>query len=215
MRSIRSVPCTGSEAKVVSGPSLLVDEILRLCEASSIKELVQTTWADDTSALSARSSTRAALYLKRRPQPAVGASLRSGAPESNPVVYSSPRIGLDLSHPGTTPDREHPRVVFVAKPYRYFVRPELLIKNGRAQILLGVRAALLASGLINDDDSEESCAEVVKVMGIKAPAVKKLLEEYEGGKKAGRLESFVGAKGKGVGASPGTYLRMMGLLSRE
>lgn len=173
---------------------------------SSIKELVQTIWDEDTSAFASSShSSRPALYLKKRPS----------AP-GNLTIYKSPRIGLELSHPGTTAELTHPRVVFVAKRYRYFAHPNLLVKNGRPQTLLGVRSAVIESGKADgEEDQDELIASIAQLTSMKANAVKKLLEEYDDGKAKGKLESFVGPKGKGVGSQPAAYMRMMGLLSRE
>ncbi|KAG6885596.1 hypothetical protein C0992_005019, partial [Termitomyces sp. T32_za158] len=85
LRSLRRV----SDSKVISGPSLLVDEILRLSNAADIPELVEKKWKGDTSAFGSRPNS---LFLRAR----------ASFSQPKAAVYRSPRIGLELSHPGTT-----------------------------------------------------------------------------------------------------------------
>ncbi|KAG6903603.1 hypothetical protein DXG01_016447, partial [Tephrocybe rancida] len=59
LRSLRRL----SDNKVISGPSLLVDEILRLSSAADIPELVEQKWAKDTSAFGSRPVS---LFLRPR-----------------------------------------------------------------------------------------------------------------------------------------------------
>lgn len=196
-----------ADGKVISGPSLVVDEILRLSRAKNIAELVREKLLLDTSAfpsLSSSSSSRSAsLAFKAIAVPA----------SSKPEIYNSPRIGLDLSHPGTTPLATHPRVVYLSRPYRYFTHPTLLTANGRVQTFVGLHRALVKSGKFAADDNAE-CAELVRLSGMKRPVVEKYLAEFRHGAEAGKLKSFVGAAGKGACASPVTYLRMAGTLSK-
>ncbi|KAI6103836.1 hypothetical protein EDD16DRAFT_1693901 [Pisolithus croceorrhizus] len=70
LRTLRRYP----EQKIICGPSLLVDEILRASGASSISDLVTGVWNDD-----------------------IGPSRLIPPSKTLQVVYNSPRIGLDLS----------------------------------------------------------------------------------------------------------------------
>jgi hypothetical protein len=213
LRSMRR--CTDST--LISGPSLLVDEILRRSGASSISDLVQNKWSGDTSALSARKHFPS-LYFEQR----------SAEDLSSSPVYSSPRIGLDLGHPGTTASVGHPRVTFVSRPYRYFVSPSMLTANGRIQTFIGILAYHLHerqespissrsistghSPVLSEDS--ELCQDISTTTGIKIPTVKNYVEDYEIGRAKGTLSQFAGQVGKGVGRSPARYLRMMGTLDR-
>lgn len=132
--------------------------------------------------------------------------------EASLTIYRSPRVGLDLANPETTDSATHPRVVFLSKPYRYFVHPHLLISNGRSQTFLGVYHALLPANGVLDDALKQ---ELVSVTGLKAPTVTKYLADYMTGYHTTTLRSFLGAAGKGASAAPGTYLKMMGAVDRK
>ena len=203
LRTLRRI----SDSKVISGPSLLVDEILRLSGAARIPDLVEHLWGGDTSAFPPASygskPSSVSLYLRPITAPA---SVKS-------PIYRSPRIGLDLSHPGTTNSPTDPRIVFISKPYRYFVHPELLTSNGRSQTFLGVYRTCLASGR-HDDSGLALRRELVRLTGMKEHSVIKYLADYQSGIDEGNLQSFIGASGKGASASPATYLKMMGALAR-
>jgi len=203
LRTLRRI----SDSKVISGPSLLVDEILRLSGAARIPDLVEHLWGGDTSAFPPASygskPSSVSLYLRPVTAPA---SVKS-------PIYRSPRIGLDLSHPGTTNSPTDPRIVFISKPYRYFVHPELLTSNGRSQTFLGVYRTCLASGR-HDDSGLALRREMVRLTGMKEHSVIKYLADYQSGIDEGNLQSFIGASGKGASASPATYLKMMGALVR-
>jgi hypothetical protein len=191
------------DQKVISGPSLLVDEILRVCSASNISELVSVKWQGDIAALSAPSQPRSVyMYLRKRP-----ASSLTTSP-----VFRSPRIGLDLSNPETKINLTHPRIVFVGKLYRYFTYPELLIVNGRVQTFVGLYLALV-EGKKYKPGSLEFRNELTKLTGIKDMTVANYLSDYQFGFEKGNLADFIGAVGKGVSASASAYLRMMGTIS--
>ncbi|THH02811.1 hypothetical protein EW145_g6695 [Phellinidium pouzarii] len=199
-RSIRRV----ADDTVISGPSLLVDELLRVCGATSIAELINERLANDTSAFSSiTSSLHRTCSITLVP--------RSPAQGRKPIVYSSPRIGLDLSHPGTTITPSDLRIIFIQKSYRYFLYPALLTANGRPQTFLGLYILLLEAEIINE---EGVLGEVSKLSGLKRSSVDKYVSEYRRGKKSGKITSFVGLAGKGASSSPTTYLRMMGTLAR-
>ncbi|KAG5636123.1 hypothetical protein H0H81_009055 [Sphagnurus paluster] len=198
LRGLRRI----SDNKVISGPSLLVDEILRLSHAVSISELVAQKWANNTSAFQARP-----LSLFLRP--------RSALASPPPTVYASPRIGLDLSHPGTTTSPDHPRVVFLPRLYRYFTHPELLTANGRTQTFLGVLRTCRSTTCKGQDLGDVRLRkEVMRITGLNEATVSRYIENYKGGVDSGRLKAFVGVQGKGASSSPPTYLRMMGALER-
>ncbi|KAG1766915.1 hypothetical protein EV702DRAFT_980502 [Suillus placidus] len=191
------------DQKVISGPSLLVDEILRVCSASNISELVSVKWQGDIAALSAPSQPRSVyMYLRKRPTSSLATS----------TVFRSPRIGLDLSNPETKANPTHPRIVFVGKLYRYFTHPELLIANGRTQTFVGLYLALV-EGKKYEPGSLKFRNELSKLTGIKGTTLAKYLSDYQLGFEKGKLANFVGALGKGASASASAYLRMMGTLA--
>lgn len=223
LRSLRGLPKgrahSNPKAISVSGPSLLVDRILELSGAFSISELVQSVWGGDTTAFkpptSSSSSSRSSyLYLKRAASPA----------SPLPQIHKSPRIGLDLSHPGTTVPTSkskltelHPRVRFLPKTYRYITRPKELTK-GRAQTFYGFIHETLdcSPDLLNRSLSGDKrfCATLAAGMGLKGAMVEKYLREYETGRRDGlkHLKSCIGPGGKGAADSPASYLKMMGAL---
>jgi hypothetical protein len=133
---LRTIRRTTTGGQIISGPSLLVDEILSVSRAESISDLVQNKWKSDSMALLATpSSARASLYLKKR----------SRRKESSSRLYRTPRIGLELSHPSTTASPNDPRIIYISKPYRYIAYPNLLTFNGRCQTFLGIYQACLDS----------------------------------------------------------------------
>ncbi|CAA7259414.1 unnamed protein product [Cyclocybe aegerita] len=210
---IRSLRRLGAGGKVISGPSLLVDEILSVSGAPSIEDLVENKWERNTSAfLSAEGNPPTCLFLK-----AMDPTTR----KTPPKIYFSPRIGLDLSHPGTTGPSTlplHPRIRFLTKKYRFFVHPDQLVANGRAQTFLGI----LESCIEQDSDYDAALkkqslnGQIVRLSGIKSATAAKYLADYVSGRKAGvkAVEEFIGPKGKGASSSPATYLKMMGALSK-
>ncbi|KAI0053757.1 hypothetical protein FA95DRAFT_484486 [Auriscalpium vulgare] len=200
LRTLRRI----SDSRVISGPSLLVDEVLRASRAGSITELVQVMWAADIFALPAHPSSgkTASLYLTTKPPGG-----------KSPTIYTSPRIGLDLSNPSTRCSASDPRVQFVAKPYRYFVEPCLLTANGRGQTFFGVFQACRRSVDL-PKERMKLITRVAELTSIKLQTVAKYLVEYEVACLTGNLRAFVGAAGKGASASPATFLRMMGSLER-
>ena len=249
LRSVRRV----SDQRVISGPSLLVDEVLRLSGAKEIAELVTVHWNSDISAFPPssapspssvldttaqlrklpRSTTGllreplSTMYLVRAPPPARAAAepkFKEALVDGRPRIFRSPRIGLDLSHssipsassassPESLPAAlAHPRVTFIARPYRFFVSPYLLTYNGRGQSFVGVYDALVARGHCAND--RELLGELVRLTGIKGPTATKYLMELRLGLEEGELGDFTGAKGKTVSSSVTGWLRMIGTLRR-
>ncbi|GJE99788.1 hypothetical protein PsYK624_160590 [Phanerochaete sordida] len=198
-------------SKVFSGPSLLVDELLRLSGATNISDLVKSVWMEDTDTFTPPTEsekTAASLRLHVRNV--------SGMPSKPKKIYRSPRIGLDLSNPGiplpagsdTQATLAHPRTYFLPKRYRFFVEPAVLTSNGRGHTLLGVRDDLVQSGTLHE---HQLAGRLESITGLKPATVLKYLGEYRTGQKGG-LRTFVGAQGKGAGSSPVTFLRMLGCL---
>jgi hypothetical protein len=219
LRSLREL---GPNGKVISGPSLLVDHIINVSGASSILDLVENKWAGDTCAfISGKDERSTRLFLRPASEPSFSTSSSSSSRAAS-TIYFSPRIGLDLSHPGTTnPDilPLHPRIQFLPKPYRFFTHPEELVANGRPQTFLGV-LSLCISTTGNSDFTEALkkpllSQEISALMALKEPTCAKYLAEYVAGREGGvdLIKSFVGPKGKGASSSPSSYLRMMGALS--
>lgn len=202
LRTIRRL----SDNTVISGPSLLVDELLRLTKSSNIAELVQTKLGENTNALPATSST---------PIGSSTTSLRLNVKvhaenATRPRVHRSSRIGLDLSNPNAANSPTNPRVIFLSKPYRYFTRPHLLTSNGKGHTFHGLYKACAEA----HEDEDEILAEVVKLSGMKEQTATKYFEDYKQGVEKGNLKSFIGPAGKGAAGSPASYLKMMGTLDR-
>jgi hypothetical protein len=202
LRTLRRV----SDSTVISGPSLLVDELLRASKADDIPELVNEKWKGDISAFRAPSpddrdpgSNPLTLF--------VGVKEPTSSP---PQIYKSPRIGIDLSHPSTRLDPSNPRVRFVSKPYRYFVLPHLLTANGRGQTFLGVHNHCV--NVLQISKKSLLAGKIASLTGVQQKTVDKYLETYQDGLATGDVERFIGLRGKGASSSPGTFLQLMGSL---
>lgn len=206
LRSVRKV----NDGQVTSGPSLLVDKILSTSAASGIQELVDDKWGKNTSA-----------FFSEGESPATCLFLKPVNPKKKPpTIYFSPRIGLDLSHPGTTGHGTvplHPRIQFLPRRYRFFVHPEWLTANGRSQTFLGVLSPFVSSSSSYSAGLKKSslAKSIAGLTGIKEVTAAKYLGDYVAGREAGLqlIDSFIGEKGKGASSSPATYLKMMGALS--
>ena len=216
LRSVRRA----SDAKVISGPSLLVDEILRLSGASKIADLVSDIWENDISVFPHPSeSRRSTMRLVRIPSPSLS---RDEAPAAQPRIYRSPRIGLDISHPSISPSNlhTHPRVLFVGQSYRFFIHPSLLTANGRGQTFLGVYDAV--SPDYHPHDAELPHA-LEQLTGWKSATVNNCWAEYMAGLNGSRhdgkkgeevMKQWMGRRGKGVASSMTGWLRLIGTLRR-
>lgn len=200
-RSIRRV----SDSRVVSGPSLLVDELLRVGSASNIADLVQKQWSGDISAFPSLETTHSENVRARL-------SLQPRSSSTTPRIYQSPRIGLDLSHQSTRNSPSDPRISYVSAPYRYFVHPELLVANGRGQTLLGVYQDVLRTSKTSTDRA--IAEEVVAITGLQEKTAIKYLAEYHTACHSGKLEPFVGPGGKGAASSPAGFLRLIGAVKK-
>ncbi|KAH9919714.1 uncharacterized protein B0H18DRAFT_937053 [Fomitopsis serialis] len=215
LRTLRRV----SDQKVFSGPSLLVDEILRASRAKSVAELVTARLRGDISAFSISVGGAVGSAPPVTVPAATNAHLRLMRIQPNrgrfkPRIFQSPRIGLDLSNPDIPKENPHyhSRVQFVAKHYRYFVHPHLLTANGRGQTFLGVYLQCTAQPQFDDDD--EIIEEVARLTGLKVQTARNYLAEYRWGLEQGQLKAFLGTAGKGASAAPATFLRMMGTLAK-
>ena len=201
LRTLRRV----SDSTVVSGPSLLVDELLRTSGAAEIPELVNEKWMGDISAFRAPSADSNPVTLF------VG--VKEEASRAPAQMYKSPRIGLDLSHPSTRLDPSDRRVRYVSKPYRYFVLPHLLTANGRGQTFLGVHDHCVNALQISKKPL--LVGKIASLTGMQSQTVDKYLNTYRDALASGELERFIGSRGKGASASPGTFLQLMGGLQRR
>jgi len=204
LRTLRRV----SDSTVISGPSLLVDELLRASKADGIPELVNEKWKGDISAFRAPSPDSNDSDPESNP-----VTLFVGVKESTsspPQIYKSPRIGLDLSHPSTRLDPSNLRVRFVSKPYRYFVLPHLLTANGRGQTFLGVHNHCV--DVLQISKKSLLAGKIASLTGVQQKTVDKYLETYRDGLATGDVERFIGLRGKGASSSPGTFLQLMGSL---
>lgn len=249
LRSLRRI----SDGKVICGPSLLVDEILQSSNSDSIPDLVTSKWNGDINAFRSEGGPTFLCFRPRSdghesslpqavPQNATQDQKGAQSPGAlPPTVYSSPRIGLDLSHPGTTVSKDHPRLLFLSKRYRFFTHPELLEK-GRPQTFIGILHFCLRNGHTlratagknggtidtffgkSGHSSRPSGSrtgpdgklrsEVMKIMCVKEATVEKYFTEYFAGLDKGVMKLYIGAAGKGASTSPATYLRMVGALER-
>jgi len=195
LRTLRRI----KDQRVVSGPSRLVDEILAQSGAQSISDLVQSKWKEDTFAFTSTvRSSRPSLRIIPRKGPSV------------PIdPFRCPRIGLDLSHRSTTNSPLDPRVVFVCKPYRYIVCPELLTFNGRPQTFIGVYDHFSAG---TEGDTAKLAKAIVSATGIKAQTVLKYIESLSLGLEGKRaLSRFIRTKTRSVD----DYLVMVGVLRQQ
>lgn len=195
LRTIRRI----KDQTVVSGPSRLVDEILAQSGAQSISHLVKSKWKEDTFAFSsAVPGSRPSLRIIPRKKPSETTSL-----------FRCPRIGLDLSHRSTTNSPWNPRVVFVCKPYRYIIYPELLTFNGRPQTFIGVYDHLSES---TEGDTAKLAKAIANVTGIQEQTVQKYIESLGLGLEGKRvLGGFIRTKTRSVA----DYLVMVGALRRQ
>ena len=208
---LRSLRQNGGHGAVISGPSLLVDKILSITESRNIAELVGTKLGGSISAfpsLSAAASLsdqQAKMYLVLFPRDA-----------HLPVIHRSPRIGLDLSHPTVSPQRNNPRVIYISKLYRYFVRPKLLKANGRCHTLIGLHLEQAAK-VGTDNPLQNNSAlirHLMEAMALGRTTVQKYIDDYAEGFANKSLAEYVGTAGKGASSNPKMFMKMMGVLLR-
>ncbi|KAG8862904.1 hypothetical protein FRB96_000322 [Tulasnella sp. 330] len=190
-----------SDDKVISGPSLLVDEIIARSGASGLKDLVDAMWAGDSEAFacsSADASRSTSLFVVPfTPKPDVAL----------PQLFTSPRIGLDLSNPHDAAAR----LEMVDRPYRFFIQPRLLTANGRGHTFLGV---FQAKKKMSKHSGARLVAEIARTTGLSESAAGRYMQFYLAGRET-HIQAYVGEKGKGVSGSPEKLLKMMGALEKR
>jgi hypothetical protein len=199
--------------RTILGPSKLVDELLSLSGAPSLKDvsgapisffgsyadiprlsqLVDVRWAGDTSAVEASPSR---LHLVPSPPDA--------PPPPEPLATA--RIGLDLSHQSIKPPfAEHPRVIFLPKPYRFLTnfasdkRPQTALATNTASLRWNTAFNEGISGLGKDDKEDKE-----------GEGGKKGKKGSKGAKGSKGLEEFVGPKAKSL--NPVAWNMLMGTL---
>jgi len=96
---IRSVQCV-SDGRIIEGPCLVADEVLKQHKAPSIVELV-SRWNGELSAV----DNPTLFFAAAQHSPPVSAG--------DPVILKSPRVGLTLKQPGASRPR------YIMLPYRY------------------------------------------------------------------------------------------------
>ena len=198
---------------VVSGPSLLVDSILKYSGAESIDELVGEHWSGDINAFPPDSDRPSVSLVPILPSDANGGQETS-------QIYCSPRIGLDLTNPTAAPLLSNPRVSFVQRRYRYFRLPTLLRTKGQAENFLGAMYhCLKVSGwIITELDRDWATqfkkhsviANIEKVTG--KPNAARWLKAFEAGAQI-KADRFCGAAGKTSKAGAEHILSMYGAIA--
>ncbi|KAF8998861.1 hypothetical protein BDQ17DRAFT_1428239 [Cyathus striatus] len=190
-----SIPL-GDTPAVISGPSLLADEVLSQSKVVSIAELVEMKLGEDTSAFLDASKERL-------------------------CCLDLSHLGVTFL---STDAREnfHPRIKFLLRPYRYFTHPNELTSNGRPQTFLGIFHHLLSdlqstSQSSNRDRMIRSGVFFKRLSGtmvLQEKSVEKYIDVYEVGRLGGlkALEGFIGPKGKGKASSPVGWLTLAGAL---
>lgn len=206
-----------SDSQVICGPSLLADEVISKSGAASIRDLVQEVWAGDTYAFG-NTGNDSVNSINRQVTLSVRKNDTSAPRAKVPTLYSSPRIGLDLSNPTVTPTSDHPRVVYVSKSYRYFTQPALFGDKGRVHSFVGVYSHLLAgharppTGPEWDTASLSSC--IASILSMRPELALKYVGHFHANEPGDleALKQYVGKAGKGASGSPAAFLGMMGVL---
>jgi hypothetical protein len=196
IRSVRRV----QDDAVISGPCLVVDELLRQSSAADIKILVVEHWLKRVKGLEPNNDGDG-MWIEPVGSPNVGAL---------PVVHSSPRIGLDLSHAATTPALDDPRVLFVARSYRFYLAPESLKVNGRIQTFAGLI-------LLHDTSKPLSHTTIIRealAQGFSESATKKYIQAFEQGLANAKLNPYIGSAGKNLASSAVRYISMVATLRK-
>jgi hypothetical protein len=205
---------------VVCGPSLLVDEILKQSGTDSLTELVQLRWFNDSCAF--REPLPEASGEGDKPSPAATRTTRLYVEPYKPksttfaTVYTSPRIGLELSNTRNQEDR----IKFVDQPYRFFIDPAAFKDKGRAQTFVGLLRHFKANSKKNEPPFNQYISKIEGVSAIPTKVATRLLACYtEGWKNAQEnnsksLGEFLGQNGKGVCQVPDKIVKMMGALEK-
>ncbi|KAI9496526.1 hypothetical protein BDB00DRAFT_785602 [Zychaea mexicana] len=144
-----------STGSVIEGPSLLVDEILRVCKHKDLKSLTKAPWSGQCW------SDKSLFYLEKKPSPTKRQKVER-------KVYSSCRVGLGLGN--RLPSIEA-RLLFVGRPYRFVMQPWLL-KKGRIWTVFG----MFEQSMTNE--------EIVELTKVKEGLLPKYKSEYDAGEEA-------------------------------
>ncbi|KAI9252841.1 hypothetical protein BDA99DRAFT_540836 [Phascolomyces articulosus] len=168
-----------STNKVVEGPSLLVDEILRVCKHKSLDSLTKTPWPGQCW------SKKSLFYLEKKPSSSdlnneeddedIASSTVTRRikrqkldQHKNKTVYTSCRVGLGLGN--RSPSIEA-RLLFVGRPYRFVMEPWLL-KKGRIWTIFG----MFEQQTISNDN-------IVRLTGVTKSLLPKYKDEFDAGEK--------------------------------
>lgn len=197
LRSLRRV----SDSVVVSGPSLLVDELLRCSGSPGISELVTEKWLGEISAFRAPPSENPA---------SIPATLFVGSKQTHTSsqIYKSPRIGIDLSNKSSS----ERRLQYVCKLYRFYILPQLLTANGRGQTFLGVYDHCVDTLQVS---KSSLTGKIASLTGLQPLTAEKYLKAYQNALASGELQPFIGPSGKGAASSPIPFLGLVGAWRRR
>ncbi|KIO21396.1 hypothetical protein M407DRAFT_218280 [Tulasnella calospora MUT 4182] len=193
-----------ADGKVTCGPSLLVDELLRAAGAQDITHMVQSKMQNDRNAFFASPDPSS-----DPPAPLPALSVVPHEVKSSSVwgstlttIYTSPRIGLELSNASNS----EARIQFVDRPYRYFIHPKTFSKKGQAQTFAGLYRHFKAAG------ENVTANQIGSMIGID---VGRFLTYYTAGRNSSNVKDFVGPPAKGTSSAPDKYLRMLGALEKR
>lgn len=200
---------------MISGPSLLVDFILRTCGVEDIKTLVSEKWEEDTFAFNLPNPNSAAPQLSFTR--VISESPNSNKKSDTVTYYTTPRVGLDLSHATAKPEAKNPRIQFVQRPYRFLVEPHLLKVNGRPQTFIGLlhhaeEKLRVVSWPYSQMDKSRILQNIASIGGFSSSVTRNYLQHYETGIKGGSAKVASFCRMQGVTQSVEKLLQMFGAL---
>ncbi|KAF8602271.1 kinase-like protein [Ceratobasidium sp. AG-I] len=185
------------------GASTVVNEILRASGAPNLPYLIDTLWGGDTCALRGEGPSR--MFLRSVPTSSLSASFASsnvGIDVTGTKVYTSPRVGLNLSGVLRPSDAVafNPHIQYLIRPYRFFRLPHLL-GPPKPQTIYG----LLTSGL--------SHSGIASLMHVSLGYVEKVVEYLEEGRQAGKeaLKILTGKEGRKSARTMQGCMNILGL----
>nr|CAG8508502.1 8205_t:CDS:2 [Entrophospora candida] len=170
------------ENELIEGPSLIVDEILRLCGVDnlSIKEMVEVKWMGKSGICKDFKNFNGMICEEK---------IRNF---NKRAKYSTDVIGLTLSNTNPSPNL---RLNFLLKPYRFFIKPHL-IKKGKAQLIIGLY------------DRYQDINKVTEISGTSRSIVENYIKEFK--LDSDNIDEFLGKKGKGSNGME--YCKMAGVV---
>ncbi|KAF7731276.1 hypothetical protein EC973_000692 [Apophysomyces ossiformis] len=147
--------------RVIEGPSLVVDEILKGLKYTNIKDLVHKQWLDHKQE-GVCWSENSGFYLKAKLSNENRPVKRRKLDENEVKIYASCRVGLGLtnSHPSTAT-----RLSYVGRRYRYIMQPQVLKKG-----MIWTIFDMLHSSISID--------KIQSLTGVKMKALEKYRQEY-------------------------------------